>query len=65
MLRKNEFNIVENGTAMPFILVGDEAFTLSKFVLRPYPSRNLSVKQGVFNDRLSRAGRILESHLAF
>lgn len=68
LLVENELNIPEekplpndeNGKAMPFVLVGDEAFALSKFVLRPYPSRNLSVKQRIFNYRLSRARRMIE-----
>lgn len=61
---ENELNIPEkkplpndeNGK----VLVGDEAFALSKFVLRPYPSRNLPVKQRIFNYRLSRARRMIE-----
>lgn len=68
LLVENELNIPEEkplpndekGKAMPFVLVGDEAFALSKFVLRPYPSRNLSVKQRIFNYRLSRARRMIE-----
>ena len=50
----------ENGKPMPFALVGDEAFALSENVLRPYPSRNLSVKQRICNYRLSRARRMVE-----
>ncbi|GBP03851.1 hypothetical protein EVAR_2539_1 [Eumeta japonica] len=34
-----------NGKAMPFMLIGYEAFALSEHVLRPYPSRNLTVQQ--------------------
>ncbi|KAI8432610.1 hypothetical protein MSG28_013596 [Choristoneura fumiferana] len=49
-----------NGPDMPFVLVGDEAFALSKHVMRPYPRKNLSVKQRVFNYRLSRARRMVE-----
>lgn len=49
-----------NGRPMPFVLIGDEAFALSENVLRPYPSRNLSVKQRIFNYRLSRARRMIE-----
>ena len=30
------------GKCMPFVIVGDEAFTLSEYVLRPYLNRNLT-----------------------
>lgn len=50
----------EGGTCMPFVVVGDEAFGLSENVLRPYPHKNLTVKERIFNYRLSRARRIVE-----
>ena len=50
----------ENGKCMPFVVVGDEAFTLSIHVLRPYPNRNLSVQQRIYNYRLTRARRMVE-----
>lgn len=50
----------ENGKPMPFVLVGDEAFALSQQVLRPYPRRNLTMKQRVYNYRLCRARRLVE-----
>ena len=49
----------DNGTPMPFFIVGDEAFTLSH-VLRPNPSRNLDVARRIYNYRLNRARRIVE-----
>ncbi|KAH9635563.1 hypothetical protein HF086_003177 [Spodoptera exigua] len=51
----------ENGNPMPFVFVGDEAFAVSNHVMRPYPDRNLSPKQRIFNYRLSRARRIVEN----
>lgn len=50
----------EGGKIMPFVLVGDEAFALSKHVLRPYPRRNLSIAQRIYNYRLTRARRMVE-----
>ena len=47
--------------ALPFAFVGDEAFPLKKNLLRPYPGRNLSEPQAVYNYRLSRARRIIEN----
>lgn len=49
-----------NGRNMPFVLIGDEAFGLSEHVLRPYPSRNLTVQQRIYNYRLTRARRMIE-----
>ncbi|XP_062571585.1 uncharacterized protein LOC134233621 [Saccostrea cucullata] len=47
---------------IPYIIVGDEAFPLKPYLLKPYPSRQLDdpAKQ-IFNYRLSRARRIVEN----
>ena len=53
--------INNNGPLLPYYLVGDEGFPLTKFLMRPYPRRhNLSTTQKVFNYRLSRARRNIE-----
>ncbi|KAL4715428.1 hypothetical protein ACJJTC_015331 [Scirpophaga incertulas] len=65
-LENNQLNIPQSrnlpydmdGQEMPFVFVGDEAFALSRHIMRP--RRNLSVKQRVFNYRLTRARRIIE-----
>lgn len=47
-----------------FIFVGDEAFPLKPYLLRPYPGRGrekLSPKIIIFNYRLSRARRTIEN----
>ncbi|XP_052744688.1 uncharacterized protein LOC128199405 [Bicyclus anynana] len=49
-----------NEPPIPYVLVGDEAFGLSKHVMRPYGGSNLNVKQRVYNYRLSRARRYVE-----
>lgn len=66
-LINNTFNlplsrsIVENGPQLPFVLVGDEAFALTSFMMRLYPRANdLNLQQKVLNYRLSRARRIVE-----
>lgn len=50
----------DKGKPMPFMIVGDEAFALSRNILRPYPRRNLTVKQRIYNYRLTRARRMVE-----
>ncbi|CAK1603948.1 unnamed protein product [Parnassius mnemosyne] len=50
----------ENGENMPYVFDGDEAFALSEHIMRPYPRRNLSVTQRVFNYRLTLARRFVE-----
>lgn len=45
---------------IPFMLVGDEGFGLSKFILRPFGGKYLDVKKRVFNYRLCRARRYIE-----
>jgi hypothetical protein len=44
----------------PFVLVGDEAFSLSENLMRPYGGHSLTEKKRVFNYRLCRARRYVE-----
>ena len=45
----------------PYVFIGDDAFPMKPCLLKPYPGQNLSIKERVFNYRLSRARRIVEN----
>ena len=49
--------------AMPYVAVGDDAFPLSSYMLKPYPSSSLTTEERIFNYRLSRMRRISENVL--
>lgn len=50
----------DDDTPLPFVIVADEAFSMTRNVLRSYSRRNLSIKRKLFNYRLSRARRFVE-----
>lgn len=68
-LSSNTFNvpkpisIIENSEPQQYVVVGDEAFPLTTYLLRPY-SRNYlrdNEPNKIFNYRLSRARRVVEN----
>ena len=46
---------------LPYIFVGDDAFPLKQYLLKPFPFRNQTDEQRIFSYRLSRARRIIEN----
>ncbi|KAL3246150.1 hypothetical protein MRX96_057886 [Rhipicephalus microplus] len=56
-----------NEGPLPYVFVGDEAFPLKEYVMRPYARRTLhedddkSYERRVFNYRMSRARRTIEN----
>jgi DDE superfamily endonuclease len=50
------------GEACPFVMVGNEAFPLNPYLMRPFSRNSLTGKaEKIFNYRLSRARRIVEN----
>ena len=45
----------------PCTFLGDEIFPLRPWLMKPYPGKNLSHDQRVFNYRLSRSRRTIEN----
>lgn len=46
---------------MPYMFVVDEAYPLRTDLMKPYPSRHLTLDQRIYNYRLSRARRVTEN----
>ena len=46
---------------MPYVFLGDGAFALKTFMMKPYPQKNLSIDKRIYNYRHSRARRISEN----
>lgn len=55
-LERNLLNWPEGG-----VCVGDDAFCLTSYCLKPYSHRGLTVDERIFNYRLSRARRVAEN----
>lgn len=53
--------IFEGWNPMPYVFVGDEAFALKSYMMRPYPSRELTEEKRIYNYRHSRARRTSEN----
>ena len=66
-LDSNVLNIPEEaplpGTdeKFPFFVVADDAFPLQEHILKPYPHRNMDHDEQIYNYRVSRARRCVES----
>ena len=45
----------------PFVIIGDDAFALKTYLMKPYPQQNLDNPKRVCNYRFSRARRVVEN----
>ena len=54
-------NLAPDAPPMEYFMVGDDAFALTSWMLKPFPSRGLTREDRIFNYRLSRARRVVEN----
>lgn len=65
-IEKNVLNLpgkkpLNSGYEVPHVFIGDEAFPLKDYFLRPYTASALNHQQRIYNYRLSRARRVVEN----
>ena len=48
-------------TKVPYVFVGDDAFALKPYLMKPYPQHGLELEKRVYNYRHSRARRLSEN----
>ena len=53
--------LAKDDSQVPHFFIGDDAFGLRSWMMKPHPSRGLSKEKRIFNYRLSRARRVVEN----
>lgn len=46
---------------VPYCIVADDAFPIKPYIMKPFPMRDMTMAQRIFNYRLSRSRRIIEN----
>ncbi|XP_041379131.1 protein ALP1-like [Gigantopelta aegis] len=54
------FNVDSTERTIPFMIVGDEAFPLKPYLMKPYAARTLDQEKRIYNCQHSRARRTVE-----
>jgi hypothetical protein len=57
----NETTLPKSNKCLPHVFVGDDAFPLKTYILKPYPFQKQTKEQRIFSYRLSRARRVVEN----
>ena len=57
----NGDNLPHVDSPVPYSFIGDDAFGLRSWMMKPHPSRGLTKAKRIFNYRLSRARRVVEN----
>lgn len=67
LLEENKLNIPQqkfklsgSDVDVPFLIIGDEAFPLKPYLMKPFSARTLNAKKRIYNYRHSRARRSVE-----
>lgn len=63
-LKKGSLNLPTSQETLEnlnFVFLADDAFALGEHLLKPFPFRNLTREQRIYNYRLSRARRVVEN----
>ena len=55
--------MLQNGENVPYAFLGDDAFALKEFLMKPFPQQGLNEERRIYNYRHSRARRISENLL--
>nr|CAI5849368.1 unnamed protein product [Callosobruchus analis] len=54
-------HLTSQSRPIPHVILADAAFPFSNHIMTPYPFRNMSHEERIFNYRLSRGRRIVEN----
>ena len=54
-------NLDDSSIKLPYFLLSDEIFPLKKWLMRPYPGKNASEQEKIYNYRHSRARKCIKN----